>query len=67
MVACARVVKVYNPALFRGSRRSPQLYSRVNGMFESAIQSSEARAALYILAAAMIGSIVMGLLSNFVR
>jgi hypothetical protein len=39
----------------------------VNGMSDSAIQSSEARAALYILAAAMIGSIVMGLLSNFVR
>jgi hypothetical protein len=36
-------------------------------MFESAIRSSEARAALYILAAAMIGSIVMGLVSNFAR
>jgi hypothetical protein len=36
-------------------------------MSDSFVESTEARAALYILTAAIIGSIVMGLLSNFVR
>jgi hypothetical protein len=34
-------------------------------MFESVTQSSEARMALYFVAVAMIGSIIMGLVSNF--
>jgi hypothetical protein len=36
-------------------------------MSESLMEGSEARAALYILSAALIGAIVMGLVSNFVR
>jgi hypothetical protein len=34
-------------------------------MFDSAVQSSEARAALYILTAAFIGSVIMALVANF--
>lgn len=33
-------------------------------MFESVTKSSEARAALYILTAAFIGSVIMGLVAN---
>jgi hypothetical protein len=34
-------------------------------MFESVTESSDARVALYLVAAAMIGSIVMTLVANF--
>jgi len=34
-------------------------------MFNSVTQSSEARAALYILTAAFIGSVLMALVANF--
>jgi hypothetical protein len=34
-------------------------------MFKSVTQSSEARAALYLVTAAMLGAIIMGLVSNF--
>jgi hypothetical protein len=34
-------------------------------MFQSVTASSEARAALYIVTAALIGSVIMGLVANF--
>jgi hypothetical protein len=34
-------------------------------MFNSVSQSSEARAALYILTAAFVGSVIMALVANF--
>jgi hypothetical protein len=34
-------------------------------MFKSVVESSEARAALCILTAAVVGSVVMGLVANF--
>ena len=36
-------------------------------MFDSVTESSEARMALYFVAIAVLGSIIMGLVSNFVH
>jgi hypothetical protein len=50
---------VYNPALFQSNPIEGER------MFNSAVESSEARAALYILMAAIAGSVIMTLLAGF--